>query len=276
MEAGLIPYQALPYIECQCAIAFAPHPDDETFGCGGLLAALNANDISTHAIIVTSGDFGEHGNSGAENRENETRGAAKILGLANVVFWREPDRGVQFNERLIEKTMAAIISANADLVLTPSVHEVHPDHRACAWIILEAARRLTLNAYSLRVAMYEVGVPLNRVNALIDITPHATTKDAAMACYRSQLAVQNYDQHIRSLNHYRTYTLPHNVTSAEAYCILDAGFFNSPHEISEAELLRQDRLGLSSTPVPQPFQSGSVTNTKNEKESFLDRLLRRN
>lgn len=276
MEAGLIPYQALPYIECQCAIAFAPHPDDETFGCGGLLVALNANHISTHAVIVTSGDFGEHGNSGAENRENETRGAAKILGVANVVFWREPDRGVQFNERLIEKTMAAIIGAHADLVLTPSVHEVHPDHRACAWIILEAARRLTLNAYSLRVAMYEVGVPLNRVNALIDITPHAATKDAAMSCYRSQLAVQNYDQHIRSLNHYRTYTLAPDVTSAEAYCILEASFFKSPHEISEAELLRQDRLGLSATPVPQPFQSGSVTNTKNGKKSFLDRLLRRN
>jgi LmbE family N-acetylglucosaminyl deacetylase len=276
MEAGLIPYQALPYIECQCAIAFAPHPDDETFGCGGLLAALHANDIRTQAVIVTSGDFGEHGNSGADNRENETRSATEILGISDVIFWREPDRGVVLNERLVEKTMAAIISAKADLALTPSVHEVHPDHRACAWIVLEAARRLTLNAYSIRVAMYEVGVPLSRINTLVNITPHAATKDAAMACYRSQLAVQSYDKHIRSLNHYRTYTLAPNVTSAEAYCILDTDFFTSPHEISEAELLRQDRLGLSTTPVPPPFQSRSIANTSGRKKTFFNLLLRRN
>lgn len=272
MEASLIPYQATLSLECQSAIAFAPHPDDETFGCGGLLRALHSQDIKTHAIIVTSGDFGEHGSSGSEARENETRNACQILGVSEVHFWQEKDRGINYSEQLIDRAMKAILEANADLVLAPSIQEIHPDHRACAWIVLEAVRRLSLNSKAIRIAMYEVGTPLPRVNCLIDITEQAQHKDKAMACYKSQLALQAYDDHIRSLNRYRTYTLEPRVKSAEAYWVLGWEELTNAHTLTEPELIRQDKLNLSTVAVPEQFRHDQ----KLRKKGLLVRLFGRN
>ena len=276
MEARLIPYQATLALECRSAIAFAPHPDDETFGCGGLLAALHSKDIQTQTVIVTSGDFGEHGSSGSESREKETRSACAVLGVNSVNFWREKDRGVQYCERLIDRAMQAIKDAQADLVLAPSIFEVHPDHRACAWIVLEAARRLSDTSYSLRVAMYEVGTPLSRVNALIDITSQKDIKDKAMACYASQLALQSYDEHIRSLNRYRTYTLEPHIKCAEAYWVLDRADLAQADNITEAELIRQDRMGLSTVQVPPSFRMNEMEQPTVGGKNIFNKFFRRN
>ncbi|MDO9319461.1 MAG: PIG-L family deacetylase [Gammaproteobacteria bacterium] len=275
MESRLTPYQAVPLIECTAALVFAPHPDDETLGCGGLLAACHAAGIPTYAIIVTSGDFGDHGKAGSAAREAETRAAAEVLGIGTVQFWREPDRGVACNELTIAAARQAILDTNADLILTPSFHEIHPDHRATAWIVIEATRRLAEEGRNLRLAMYEVGAPLHRVDVLVDITAHEAAKRAAIAKYVSQLSIQPYDAVIFSLNHFRTYTLPASVKYAEAFCILDADTLKDPARIIEAELLRQERLGLATVGVPEGLRQAGLKGAGLKERSLLDRLWRR-
>lgn len=270
MESRLTPYQAVPLIECTAALVFAPHPDDETLGCGGLLAACHAAGIPTHAVIVTSGDFGEHGKVGSAAREAETNAAAEVLGIDTVKFWREPDRSVACNARTIAAARQAILDANADLILAPSCHEIHPDHRATAWIVIEATRRLAEEGRTVRVAMYEVGAPLHRVDVLVDITTHATVKRAALAKYVSQLSLRPYDTVIFSLNHYRTYTLPASVKYAEAFCILDTDMLKDPARIIEGELQRQERLGLVTVGMPEELRREGL-----KPRSFMDRLLGR-
>lgn len=247
MESGLIPYNALRSIPSSRVLVFAPHPDDEVFGCGGLLAAYQADRVPVDVVVVTSGDFGEHGRDGAAARESESRAAADMLGVGSVSFWREPDRGVQFNERTVEAAREAISQSGADLVLAPSVYEIHPDHRAVAWIVIEAARRLVDTNRRLRVALYEVGTPLHRVDVLVDISQWAQAKRAAAACFRSQLALQGYDEQILALNRFRAYTLGSEVNLAEAYRLLDAEALNQPVWIADPESDRQERLSLAST-----------------------------
>ena len=203
---------------------------------------------------------------GSAAREAETSAAAEVLGIDSVQFWREPDRGVVCNERTIAAARKAILDTNADLILAPSFHEIHPDHRATAWIVIEATRRLAEEGRNLRVAMYEVGAPLHRVDVLVDITAHEAAKRAAVAKYVSQLSIQPYDAVIFSLNHYRTYTLPASVKYAEAFCILDAETLKEPERIVEAELLRQERLGLVTVEMPEGLKNNG---------SLLDRLWRR-
>jgi GT2 family glycosyltransferase/LmbE family N-acetylglucosaminyl deacetylase/glycosyltransferase involved in cell wall biosynthesis len=253
MESRLTPYHALPFIDCRAALVFAPHPDDETLGCGGLTLALTQRGIAVQAVLLTSGEYGEHGRAGAPAREAETLAAGRVLGLSDVHFWREPDRGLAYNERTLAAARSAILAAGADLILTPSIHEIHPDHRATAWIAIEATRRLVEEGHALRVAMYEVGSPLPHVDVLVDITAQEAGKRAAIACYPSQLGIQPYDEVIIALNRFRTYTLPATVKLAEAYCLLTPEQLRESWRLTEHELQRQERLGLSSVPTPAHY-----------------------
>jgi hypothetical protein len=79
--------------------------------------------------------------------------------------------------------------------------------------VTEALARVSLEA---QLILYEVGVPLHP-NLLLDISAHLPTKQAAMACFVSQMAQQAYGDHLLALNRFRTYTLPQTVRAAEAY-----------------------------------------------------------
>jgi glycosyltransferase involved in cell wall biosynthesis len=96
--------------------------------------------------------------------------------------------------------------------------------------------------------MYEVGVPMLRPNLLLDISDLMPIKEAAMACFVSQLHGQAYDRQIRALNLFRSYTLGPNVTFAEAYRIVNADELAcGPFELYESEYQRQRSLGLPMT-----------------------------
>lgn len=245
METTLIPYTAANRIPGSAALVFAAHPDDEILGCGGLLAALRSDGVPVDIVIVTSGAYGAPTEETGKLREDESRRAAKCIGGAQIFFWREPDRDVRYNERTISAAIAAIQRANADLVIAPSFYEVHPDHRAVAWIAIEAARRVARERSNLRVALYEVGTPLHHVDTLVDISRWQRVKEEALGCFASQLSVQSYDDQILGLNRFRSYTLGKDVVLAEAFRVLGADELVHPVLLFEPEIHRQERLGLT-------------------------------
>lgn len=214
VEANLIPYQAVTAIPARAALVLAPHPDDETFGCGGAIAAHVGRHEPVRVVVLTDGG----GAGEPAQRQQETCLAAQRLGCAEPDFWALPDRGLVYAEALVQRLVEAIRRAGADLVYAPSPYEVHPDHRQACALAMAAVERL---GYPLRLAFYEIGVPL-RPNLLLDITAQLPAKQAAMQCFASQLARQDYVRHISALNVYRTYTLPAGVEAAEAYWLLDA------------------------------------------------------
>ena len=92
-------------------IVFAPHCDDETLGCGGMLATALANGARVRVVLVTNGDGYRIGVARAFNtirvtpsmcieyayhRQKETLSALRALGVpaASVTFLGYPDRGI--------------------------------------------------------------------------------------------------------------------------------------------------------------------------------------
>lgn len=244
LESALIPYQAITDIPCTQALVFAPHPDDEVFGCSGAIMRHVERGVSVHVVVVSDGAHGAAEEKAAEyalQRQNESIAAAHILGYGFPVFWHYSDRQVSYSEKLIQEILATIRETGADLVYAPSVFEMHPDHRILGMAAVEAVRRI---GKTVRIALYEVGVPL-RPNQLLDISDLAPRKAAAMECFSSQNARQRYDQHIAALNRYRTYTLPASVTAAEAYILIPAEeLMNDPLQLYQSEHTRQRALGL--------------------------------
>lgn len=242
MENLLIPYQAVTEIPCSKAVVLAPHPDDEIFGCGGAILRHLARGNAVRVIVVSDGAYGLEGAARTAQtlaRQQESRAAAAVLGCGAPEFWGMRDREVAYGEKLVRRILESL--EDADLVYAPSVFEMHPDHRALGMAAVEAVRRC---GKGVRLAMYEVGMPL-RPNLLLDISDLMARKQAAMACFVSQNAIQRYDLDIAALNRYRTYTLPDNVTAAEAFILVNAEeLVDDPFKIYQSEHDRQRVLGL--------------------------------
>ena len=216
-ESDLVPYSACTVLPAQAALVLAPHPDDEVFGCAGAIARHVSAGVSVSVVVLTDGAlYGD-----ASVRQHECREAARVLGYGAPEFWNYPDRALAYGDALVQRLVEKIAHTGADLVYAPSPWEVHPDHRQTHMLAVEAVRR---SASNVRLALYEVAAPL-RPNVLLDITALVETKKAAMCCFESQLKQQDYVAHMQALNRYRTYTLGHDVLSAEAYWLV------SPQEL---------------------------------------------
>lgn len=216
-EATLIPYCASPVPDVRKVLVFAPHPDDEVFGCGGAIALHVQAGHQVQVILLTAGDHGDAaGAQGdyAQTRLQETVAAARLLGLPPPHCWNLPDRGVAYGEPLIAQMLDAMQAWQTDVVYAPSPWELHPDHVATAMAAVEAMRRRQDQPCTLR--LYEVSAPL-RPNILVDISPVWDTKQQAMAAFASQEAKLPYASMIAALNRFRALTLQPGVQVAEAF-----------------------------------------------------------
>lgn len=237
------------------AVVFAPHPDDEVFGCGGALALLRARKIPVSLIIVTDGAVGGDNALGnlTQIRSQESREAAVRLGVSEPLFWSYADRGLVYGEELIEKVAGTISRLHADLIFLPSPTELHPDHQTLALAGAEALRRL---GGERRAAFYEINQPLPDPNLLLDITPVFAQKQAAMACFSSQLAEQPYDQRITGLNRFRSYFLGHGAEVAEAFILLEANSIQPGlASLFDGPLAHRRKLGFAVSPTDIPLVS---------------------
>ncbi len=199
-------------------LVFAPHPDDETFGCGGVLLLMSAGETEIHLVAVTDGGKGDvegrfEASRYVEIRRKEFERVADSIG-AQAIWWGMGDREIQSSrEELARRGRDLILQVGPKLVFLPSPWEIHPDHRAVTEEILEVL------APSSKVAFYE-GVVALRPNLLVDITRVADRKMELMKSYSSQVGLISYHEAIEGLNRHRTLTLSDS-THAEAFVVLD-------------------------------------------------------
>jgi LmbE family N-acetylglucosaminyl deacetylase/uncharacterized small protein (DUF1192 family) len=202
-------------------LAFAPHPDDEVFGCGGALALFADRGADVRVIIVTDGEAGlsEDPSAASNIRREESLRAAKHLGYVPPDFWGLPDRGLGV-WTLVDRIITATAKSRAELIFLPSPLEIHPDHQALG---LAGILALPALAASSEVWFYEISQPLSEPTHLIPINSVMEKKNAAMACFQSQLTQLPYGQRIAGLNHFRAYHLGPNVSAAEAFVAVTPG-----------------------------------------------------
>jgi LmbE family N-acetylglucosaminyl deacetylase len=139
-----------PYIP-ESAMAIVAHPDDIEFSCAGTTARWVRAGARVAYVLCTSGDVGidEPGMTRAratEIREAESREAAAIAGVSEVIFLREPDGLLQATLELRRRLVREIRRFRPEVVITgdPTVvwagddYINHPDHRAAALGAVEA------------------------------------------------------------------------------------------------------------------------------------------
>jgi LmbE family N-acetylglucosaminyl deacetylase len=225
MEDWYTPYQARPLPSAQRVLIFAPHPDDEIFGCGGAACLYQEQGSEVKTVVLTDGAANAPASERPlifATRQAETNAALAQLNIPPAIFWGLPDRGISASPGLPARMAELLETETYGVVFTPSLSEIHPDHKACTYALLAALELRQSKGKTLPTVMfYEVGIPLSP-NCLIDITPVWPRKKQAMQSFVSQQASQDYARQVEGLNTYRTYTLGLNIQQAEAYRLLTA------------------------------------------------------
>ena len=135
-------------------IVIAPHPDDESLACGGLIADACEQGLYAKVVIVRDG-VGSHPNSKAYPpdrlsalREDEAKQAGAELGLKpeDMLFLRLPERFVPHQggeaERAIEAIADCAREIRAGSLFVSWRHDPHCDHEASYRIAREVQRRV--------------------------------------------------------------------------------------------------------------------------------------
>jgi LmbE family N-acetylglucosaminyl deacetylase len=119
-------------------IVLAPHPDDETFGCGALIARARAAGDPVTVVVATDGRHSTRSTvlspqELADLRADELRTACRGLGVPGddvvTLGWEDGSlagRPAQLAARLAE----LITERRSEVVLAPCAQDQHPDHRA--------------------------------------------------------------------------------------------------------------------------------------------------
>ena len=246
-EAEAIPFEPQD-LRGERLLVLAPHPDDEVIGCGGLVALHLREGRSVHVVVATDG---AQAGDGAQ-REAESRAALAILGNATIEFLQFPDRELESAQDLQRRLAAILREQKPDLIAVPSPLEIHPDHAALSRAFCDLIARdssLFADLAVARVAFYEVSAPL-RPNTLVDITPVADAKYAAIGAHATQTAIRDYTSYARGLNAWRAMTLPTNVRFAEAYWTTPLPSLRTMPFSALREAMGPPRIDIVSEPLP--------------------------
>ena len=185
-------------------LILAPHPDDESLGCGGLIATcVSAGRIPLVAVLTDGA--GSHPNSRTfppdrlrAERAREVSDAVACLGLSpdRIILLGEPDtaaphQGAGFEAVVAQ--LAALISQEAacTTILAPWRNDPHCDHEAASLAAASAAETTGIRhvAYPVWGWMLPADEPVNAPLATgwrLDVSEFLPAKRRAIDAHRTQ------------------------------------------------------------------------------------------
>ena len=185
-------------------VILAPHPDDETLGCGGLIAGAVARGRRVEIVVLTDGS-GSHPGSQTFARERlaalrraELERAAEALGLSSdhLTFLNLQDASPPVGATLskaLDAIEAILRESEAQTLCVTWRHDPHCDHQAAAAMAdIMAARLPNLRVWQypiwgLHLSPAQVIDSLGPVGHRLDIGPWMQAKRAAIQCHASQM-----------------------------------------------------------------------------------------
>jgi len=190
-------------------LVLVPHPDDESLGCGGVVALHCRQGDRVTILFATDGRAGDVLGYYADRdyralRRAEARRAGEVLGTSDLIFWDYQDAKLAEAEDLADRLGGLFAAEKPDIIYRPSVREIHPDHWALAVAVDRALQSCprTVAAYA-----YEIWGTVQPTH-VIDITPVWDVKRKAIEEYESQVRYNDYLHMVAGLNAYRTIHLP--------------------------------------------------------------------
>jgi N-acetylglucosamine malate deacetylase 1 len=205
LHAGSKPYelQALP------AVVIAPHQDDETLACGGIIARKRNEGLPVHVVFITDGSASHPGHARfdppaiAALRRGEAMRALACLGVERnaVHFLNEPDgtlKTIQPHRRedLVNRLAALLTVTGPAEIFVPCNPDGSSEHDATFGFLLDAVARTRLQPVLWQYPVWAWWNPVlllrrwlaSRDCRRLPLEDYQQSKEQAVRCYQSQIA----------------------------------------------------------------------------------------
>lgn len=208
------------------ALVVAPHPDDETFGCGGTIAIVTTSGTPVDVVYLTRGENGydlarvatdQEKESLAAIRQQEARKACEVLGVRNVTFLSGIDGGVPECPQLDQELARIIAVGQYQRIFCPWPHDAHRDHQAAYQVVDRAIQATRVRP---TLWLYEIWSPMQSANMFVPIDITMDRKRAAMREHHSQVEALPYIDAFEGLASYRALFCPPS-RYAEAFLTME-------------------------------------------------------
>lgn len=211
-------------------LVIAPHPDDETLGCGGTLFSHRALGDRVHWIIFTSITV-EAGYTcdQVEQRKVEIEKINSHYGFASVTEYDYPTCSLEVLPKsdMVNRLSRDITLLGPEIIYTPHSGDIHSDHKIVNEVSLASCKWFRQSSIKI-VRSYEtlsetglLGGEDFSPNQYSDISLHIDHKIEAMSIYGSEMGEFPFprsEKAIRALANYRGANSGYE--SAEAFCVL--------------------------------------------------------
>ncbi|MEA5550933.1 PIG-L deacetylase family protein [Anabaena cylindrica UHCC 0172] len=190
------------------AMVFSPHQDDETFGCGGMIARKREQEIPVVVTFLTDGR-GSHGsdpdiqNKIIHIRKQESLNALDILGVkpSEIHFLDKldgslPDLTPEERQQIINQISELLKLYQPGEVYVPHRKDCHKDHEATYYLVQEAIAQTGIIVELLQYPIWVfwraplfILLKLKDIRAAyrLSITSVQEKKKRAIAAYPSQI-----------------------------------------------------------------------------------------
>ena len=179
-------------------LVVAPHPDDETLGCGGTLLRHRSEGDRIHWLIATSMGSGDYPSDRVAQRKAEIDAVAKAFDFTSVHQLGLPAAGVESMPRadLVRAIGSVFRAVNPSVVYLPYAGDAHSDHATVFHAAASCTKWFRYESIT-QVLVYETlsetdaGIDPDsrgfRPQLFVDISAELEEKLRIMSMYRSEL-----------------------------------------------------------------------------------------
>lgn len=238
------------------ALIVSAHPDDIEFGCAGTVAKWVSEGAEVTYCIVTDGSTGTQdrelmGTRLNEIRREESRQAAEVVGVDEIVWLDYPDGYVEYTldlRRDIARVFRKFRPHRFVVMDTaPTIEDRfinHPDHRAVGHASLDVTLTAGTTPGHFPELLEEGLEPWRGLNEVwvmgpasesvaVDITKTIDRKLQALACHESQLGPNTKEIEDRIRGWASELGKPHGFSYAETFKVIAQGPGFHPGEQEE-------------------------------------------
>ena len=190
-------------------LVIAPHPDDESLGCGGILSKFKNKSIYWIIITKLYPKKNNYSQKLIDQKNNEINKVMKKIGVKKL--FRLDFEASSLNKgnlsKLIDQLSLILKKIKPDTIFAPYLHDAHSDHYFCTYALNHILKSFRYNFIE-RCYLYETLSETNfnfgknkkfSPNVYFDISKNINSKLGLIKIYKSEINKHPFPRSLKSV-----------------------------------------------------------------------------